>query len=267
MRTSIKLMVMMKMARNKNGLAMLLMVVLQTISVCPAYAEPLAGVFPLSGECKGGEGAMCQIQVRGKIDLRMAGEFESLLKRIRGNYGRVIAVHLDSEGGDVVAAQKMGESLRKDRNHAVFVDVNHKCFSACVFVLAGGVQRFVEGQVGIHRPYYQQVQNFQFEDRQQRYAQNVRSSKEYLSRMNIRDSLVDAMILIPPEKLAILSVRELSYYGLNQNDPVFEEMKDDMLARRFGLSKGEYLRRKNLSDSQCPDNANFDACMQSIMTR
>lgn len=85
--------------------------------------------------------------------------------------------------------------------------------------------------------------------------------------MNIRENLVDAMIHIPPEQMKVLSFSELSYYGLNRDDPVFEEMKDDVLAKRFGLSKFEYLRRKTLVNQRCANARNPDACMSSVMSK
>jgi hypothetical protein len=59
---------------------------------------------------------------------------------------------LDSGGGDVVAAMRAGEIARK--HHVTMrVMADGTCASACVLLLAGGVERIIYNNVGIHRPY------------------------------------------------------------------------------------------------------------------
>lgn len=209
----------------------------------------------------------CSINIIGPITKITATSFISILKQVRSSEpDTIIFLYLDSDGGDVSSAQKIGESIREDYNHAVFVSENKKCLSACVFILAGGAQRVIEGQVGIHRPYYPLVEDLSFEERAPRYNKLVEESRDYFGRMNIRREIVDAMISTPPEEMMILTRNELSYYGLNRNDPVFDEYKDDVIAKRFGLGKTEYLKKKQLVENVCARRTDYDECMSAILT-
>ena len=74
----------------------------------------------------------------------------------RSSEGRaVVLAYLDSLGGSVLAAIKIGELLRA--NDAM-VWVQGECSSACVFVLAGGVERnlILDSKIGLHRPFFEQ---------------------------------------------------------------------------------------------------------------
>jgi hypothetical protein len=67
----------------------------------------------------------------------------------------------------------------------------------------------------------------------------------------VSPSLYDAMVSIPPEKLKLLSKSELESYGILEVDPVEQELEDAAEARKYGLSKTEYLRRKGQVDVVC----------------
>jgi len=60
---------------------------------------------------------------------------------------------INSGGGSIDAAIAIGRLLRNER---ASLDVTGVCFSACVLVLAGAVERNVgdANKVGIHRPYF-----------------------------------------------------------------------------------------------------------------
>lgn len=60
---------------------------------------------------------------------------------------------LGSEGGDLAAALEMGRYLRAMSFDAVILP-DAVCYSACVFLLAAGIDKKVQGYVGIHRPYF-----------------------------------------------------------------------------------------------------------------
>lgn len=104
-----------------------------------AYSSnsPASLVLTKADGCKSAESSSCPIWVEGLINDGMASSFEAVLRELRKTYADLILVYLNSEGGDVSSAIKIGQILRNDPNHAVFVTANEKCFSACVFILAG----------------------------------------------------------------------------------------------------------------------------------
>jgi len=158
---------------------------------------------------------------------------------------------LDSEGGDIAAAIEIGRLIRRWPGSSVLVSLNSKCFSACVFLLAGGLHRTVHGKVGIHRPFGAGPKTGSYESTQKEFRALEQSAKRFLQDVNIPVSLFDEMMSVPPQKLRLLTEDELARYGIGQNDPVYEEVRDGQAAQALGISKEEYLRRKNRSERIC----------------
>jgi hypothetical protein len=122
------------------------------------------------------------ITLSGQIDPKDLKPFMTFaqLAREDGFY----AVNLDSIGGDVETALSMGRILRSDRA-AAEVRNDGKCFSSCVFVLAAGVNRYVRGPVGIHRPYAPIDNLVTAGSQKERYQRLENEVKAYLRSMNI----------------------------------------------------------------------------------
>jgi hypothetical protein len=78
--------------------------------------------------------------------------------------------------------------------------------------------------------------------------------RSYLKEMNVSERLADDMMIVPPEKMRILSSDELVQYGLGIIDPVAKEASDLKEARKLGISHTEYMRRQSLSDVLCRIN-------------
>ena len=107
-------------------------------------------------------GISCELRdgkLDGKIDSTTADKVRRLIKDTKESATRykkepsfVWPVELDSPGGDVEAAMEIGRIFRKERVW-VLLPTSAVCFSACVLVLAGSVNRLIFGKVGIHRPY------------------------------------------------------------------------------------------------------------------
>jgi hypothetical protein len=66
-------------------------------------------------------------------------------------------VQLDSRGGDVSAATKIGRLIRKYEGVTFITspDLNAKCYSSCALIFIGGVLRLMDptSELGLHRPY------------------------------------------------------------------------------------------------------------------
>jgi hypothetical protein len=160
-------------------------------------------------------------------------------------------VDLDSIGGDVETALAMGRILRLDTGAFAHVPDNSKCFSSCVFVLAGATKRYVSGTVGIHRPYAPVDNATTASAQKQRYESLEKEVKAFLQAVNIAQELYDHMIRIPPEKVKVLSPDDLQRYGLNENDPYEDAARVAGLAKSFGISHEEFLRREAKANAEC----------------
>jgi hypothetical protein len=221
--------------------------------------------------------AFCELdpifRLVGDVDLKMEGAIKriydsfnksSRLSIMRNNYIPVI-FHVESQGGDVEAALRIGRVLR-ELNAWVFVPYNSVCFSACVLIVAGGVDRTIIGFLGIHRPYLSVLDRGQREREvviQVTRIDNLISS--YLREMRIPLSLLDAMKGVAPQDMRILSAEALQNFGLNSSDPIFDEMRTAHDAYRFGTNSAE-LRRRQAIANQCllSGHQEVESCMFSV---
>jgi hypothetical protein len=201
-----------------------------------------------------GDGNICYATLEGAISNSDVLAFREIAKKIASNppSKQALMINLNSKGGDIKSAIEIGKLIRQFPISVASVRRDDTCFSACIFVLAGAVVRDVDGKVGIHRPYTATTEQKNFQIRQQEFTVLTRSIKEYLESMNLPSSLYDEMMQIPPQAIRVLSDAELNRFGLNRNDPVYQDLMDSDHARGYGLTKAEYLARKARAFNVCP---------------
>lgn len=157
---------------------------------------------------------------------------------------------LNSDGGDVSAALEIGRFIRnltfpiKSTKFNVGVPWRSRCFSSCVFLIAAGQSRYITGTVGIHRPYLVQLNsNFSAADIGRIRSEQIRLIKAYLAEMDVPESLLEAMLSIPPEEIKVLSESELKQYRIFHDDANFEEKETAESAKEWYLTSAEYRKR------------------------
>lgn len=206
------------------------------------------------------------ITLNGEISEEMAALFPKVIAEIRTKIENdVLIIYLDSKGGDLYAAMKIGRAIRQDRPNAVVVMENKQCFSSCVFILAGGSQRIRRGSIGIHRPYLPNPSSDS--GTLQRWFEKLsQDAKGYLREMNVREALFDDMVSIPPQNIHIFnSTVEMDRYGLLEWDPVAEERLAAAQMRRFGITtKSVLYERKQKFERECQGNADVE-CYERVM--
>ena len=161
------------------------------------------------------------------------------------------SISLNSKGGDVDEAIEMGR-LIKESELGVFVSIPSTCYSSCVFLLASGVARVAFGSIGIHRPYFGDMDEkiTMIQIRQKREIMTTKI-KRFLEEMDVNVSLAEDMIAIPPNEIKILSSDELKRYRLEGDDANYEEKQIAKEAKRWGLTSREYRIRDDKSNSVC----------------
>lgn len=173
-------------------------------------------------------------------DVESAAVMERLLKsgkqKISGNM-----VWLAGNGGETDAAMELGRLLRRLRLFTI-IGKNDQCLSACVLAFMGGERRSVAGRLGIHRPYFPHTEPTP--DRPARFRHLQRVLKHYIEEMDFPDSLYEAVMLVPPESMQMLTAADLKRFYLEGISPSSEDMVDAAAARRLNLSMFEYLRHK-----------------------
>lgn len=217
-------------------------------------------------------------EIRGVITQKDLATVQAIAERAAKNRQRNNFFRLNSKGGDVDAAIQIGRHLRKLSAIAAVVGTD-ECLSACVFVLAGATQRLLSpaAAIGIHRPYSLRTDIRDYGAAQKEHSRLAVTAKTYLEDMNLPTSLYDAMMRVPPESIRLLKRQELASFGLDQVDPVEQELLDGSEARKYGLSKLEYIRRKGEVSSVCTRAwstgqaiGNFDdyfSCKERVMRK
>ncbi len=150
-------------------------------------------------------------------------------------------VWLASNGGDMDAAMHLGRLLR-ELGAFTFIGKDDQCLSACAFAFMGGERRRVAGLLGIHRPFLPYTQNVP--DRQLRFRHMQRVVQAYIEEMDFPASLYEAVMLVPPETIKMLSTADLQRFYLEGISPSSEDLADAGSARRLGLSMADYLKYK-----------------------
>ena len=221
-----------------------------------------------------------RFDVTGEITDTDASFIESVM-RVREQAGRArgrspaVMVNLDSDGGSVRAAMRIGRALRK-MDALVRVSQDGKCMSSCVFILAGAGRRGVYdgGQVGIHRPYMPEASKTTPDLERARYKALQGEIATFLADSDIDQRLLHDMMLIPPERIRILTTQELEAYGLDDDAPHIQEADAKNDAVRLGISREEYARRTALANKKCKvgtltdgsaDVLSFLTCKQSVL--
>lgn len=218
-------------------------------------------------------------EISGQINNQMEADFQILYDALKGdsfsqsikeNYVSIM-VKISSEGGNVSSAIRIGRMLR-DMQAFIVIPYNGSCSSSCVFLLVGGVQRLIWGRVGVHRPYFENIDRRRT---QQQVSADIRALDEmivkYLRDMNITPNLLDFMKGVPPAQIRWLSESDLQTFGLSADDPVHDELRTAHQAWKHGTTSAVY-RQRMIASEQCfiggrgsrlPPGA--DDCMQATL--
>jgi hypothetical protein len=160
-----------------------------------------------------------------------------------------VIIRINSDGGNLEAAMSIGRLLRK-AGKSVSVEAGDRCASACVFILAGAVNRIVGGDVIIHRPYLtEDLPGSSGYDENYKHAAEI--IRGYLAEMNIPPTLGERILAIPPDESQTLTAMELDRYMLNGKDPADEQEEAAAEAHKFGISLVEQRRRQALQKTVC----------------
>lgn len=208
------------------------------------------------------------IEIQGEIIRGDSNKLANLIaKNKTGCIGQDIepAVIVDSTGGDVEEALRIGRAIRS-KGLGTSVGPNMKCVSACNFIFIAGVTRFIDGSFGIHRPYALSLSTAQ-EDATNKYQRLKRVLTEYTLEMNVSPELVERMMKISPQNVEFLDAAELKRLGVTGIDPVWEDMLASNEATKLGITKQEYIRRRALVKEVCGTGIRPfpDICFDKVM--
>jgi ATP-dependent protease ClpP protease subunit len=205
-----------------------------TIRFVPGYLPP---------SNSNGERKIAAVEVLGEITADAPERFrtaldEGIKKANMWHYGGapMLPVYLDSLGGNVLAAMRMGQLIRQ-LGASTWIRPTAKCASSCVLIFAGGVERLLldDAHLGIHRPYFPPEQFAKLDrlEAQKRYAALEAGVAKYLQSMGVADSLFNQMMQIPSNKLKWLEEYEAKEMRLVGEDPAFAEWDRARMQDRY----------------------------------
>jgi hypothetical protein len=146
---------------------------------------------------------------------------------------------LDSKGGDVLAAMRIGRLIRKLEGRTT-VAARAKCHSACALIFIAGVERTNLGEIGLHRPYLDTDPELLKSHLPMLYAQ----VKAYVAEMGIGDGFVQKMMDTDSSKMTIYYSKD-SLTLIPKYDPKYDEARISREARQNGISASEMRQREH----------------------
>lgn len=177
---------------------------------------------------------------------------------------RTPIVVLNSPGGDVLTAIRMGEIARATAAHT-YVMPGYDCSSACVLVFAGGVDRFLAegGRLGLHRPAFTDFESFarmEQENATKTYSDLLMVVENYLSTMRISPQFSRLLLETKSSDITYIGQEEAFGFGIMGADSAFQEW--DMARFRTSVPDAEYRAWTDYLNclDACPTRECQDQC-------
>ena len=198
-----------------------------------------------------------KIFITGTIAARDAKEFEDIDEELQR---KGVTVSLNSLGGDVSAAIRIGRIVRKSDGMTYIGDPNvlhtslpleSKCYSSCALIFIAGVRRTALQltELGLHRPFLATAPQSR-EAIEKQVPQMLSMVKSYVSEMSITDLFYQQMVNTEPSRMVIYKDEQYKKI-IPEYDPVYEETEIAREARGYGLTTVEMRKRKQEAENTC----------------
>ncbi len=140
------------------------------------------------------------------------GDYEKLLQGLRAHPGKHKrkVVLLDSIGGSAPEAIRMGRLLRETGFEAL-VPSGGICQGSCIYLLAAGTKRTINGHVALRRPPFPAGDSAQA---QAAHGREHFSPAKYFRDMGVDISLAEDIYKVAPGRLQLLTRDDLARYRL-----------------------------------------------------
>lgn len=170
-----------------------------------------------------------RIIIRGQI---VRGDYEKLINVVKKHGSIPDNIFLNSRGGDVIEAMKIGRFARRALLATGVIRLENDCqsscycYSACMFIYLACAARKPDLRVshGIHRPHFDKsyFSGLSVREAELKYSDMEKSVTKYLEEMNVPQSFIDSIFSIPSNSLKVLDIEQL--IAISGLSPVFEEL-------------------------------------------
>jgi hypothetical protein len=210
---------------RKSLLAIMLRKVMRALMLLVALVASVGATAEVRLSRLDDKERFADIDLQGEITNADVEQFQKMATFLVRHFDTV-TVHVDSPGGDLLAAIEIGDILRANWIWTV-VDDNTECSSACVFILAAGAKRIAGDMslVRIHRPHFEAKLFGQLGQSQAKakYDGLIDDVRKYLSRMGMSEQLFQAMMAVRSDDARKLTVAEMKAVSLVGEDPGYVE--------------------------------------------
>lgn len=192
-----------------------------------------------------------RIVIRGEI---ARGDYEKLINVVKRHGSIPPNISLDSRGGDVIEAMKIGRFARRALLiTGVIGGFGNECqggcvcYSACMLIHLAcadrGPNSWKYTSYGIHRPYFDKsyFSGLSAKEAELKYGELENLVKKYLEEMNVDRSVVEMMFSIPSDRLQVLEVPQL--IQISGRSPACEEW---LLAKCGQITIEEFNDYRNI---------------------
>jgi hypothetical protein len=227
-----------------------------------------------------------EVFISGTITERDAKVFEALSEEVERS---LLRVRLDSIGGDVDAAMRIGRLVRKYEGSTSIgkepsSSFNANCYSSCALIFIAGVWRSIlspGGQLGLHRPYLASApQNRDVVEKQ--VPLMLSQVREYITEMGVTENFYQLMVNTEPSKMLVYGNPNIEFRELNtelgtrtivnnwtrlvpEYDPVYQEITTSYDARKYGVTTLE-MRKRDSDAEGCSKRkgAEYFSCAEAV---
>jgi hypothetical protein len=148
-----------------------------------------------------GESPFSELHIKGEIK---KGDYNKMIKIINRQRDVPYQLSVDSPGGNVMEALKIGSFARK----YLLRFESQKCNSACVFILLGSLFKSENkvGTVGLHRPKFNRdyFSKLNAQEATRKYGTLRAIVENYMLTMGASEQLVNKMFSVPSGSMAYL---------------------------------------------------------------
>lgn len=180
------------------------------------------------------------VYIIGTIWDRDAGRISNLADELAKSSPQFL---LDSDGGDMLAAMRIGRLIRKLEGRTT-IPARAKCHSACALIFIAGVERNNLGEIGLHRPYLDTDEEQLRDQLPMLYAR----AKDYVIEMGIGGDFVQKMMNTDLSKMTIYNGKG-SLALIPKYDPKYEDARMSRLTREYGITASEVRAREQDAES------------------
>jgi hypothetical protein len=155
-----------------------------------------------------------------------------------------IQVALDSPGGDVLEAMRIGRVVHE---RFMLTKVLRECSSACVLILAAGATRIVgdHAHLGLHRPAFDSINfaNLSSDQARKKYNAMIESVRRYFDEIGADREVLHLMLQTPSSDVHSLTDAEIDRLSLRGSDPAWAEHGDALGSQMYGAERWQIKKR------------------------